>query len=225
MAKLLLIEDDPELTFTISLWLRRENYSVEAANTGPDGLERLLVCCYDVVILDLTLPGMNGIEVLRQFRAKGGITPVIILTGKCDVLDKEKGLDTGADDYLTKPFDMRELSARVRALLRRPRVENISNSIKIGNLELDLVGREIKKDGVRIYITPRDFALLEFLLRHPDQIFSAEMLLDRVWHADTEGTVDSVRSSFKRIRKSISYEDGSSIIETIPKVGYRLRSK
>lgn len=224
MSKILLVEDDPEISYTMSVWLKRENYSLEVAGTGPDGLERLLVCSYDIVILDLSLPGMGGLEVLKQYRNSGGVTPVLILTGKSQIADKAIGLDTGADDYLTKPFDFRELSARLRALLRRAPVERVSNIITIRNLELDLASREVRKNGVCLDIAPREFGLLEFLMQHPDQIFSVEALIERVWEADAEASTESVRSAFKRLRQKID-DDDDSIIETLPKIGYRLRSK
>lgn len=220
MAKVLLVEDDPDVQFTVNQSLTREQYTVEVVGNGIEGLERLAAFTYDVIILDIDLPGKNGVQVCQEFRAGGGRTPVLMLTGKGQVTDKATGLDAGADDYLTKPYDIRELLARLRALLRRPQDVALSNVLQYKNMQLDTARRVFKVDGQDVYILPRDFELLEFFMRHQGEVFSSEALLDRVWHADKEVSPDALRSSLKRIRQKIG-DTECSIISNLPKIGYR----
>lgn len=221
MPKILLVEDDSDIQLTVSKCLSAENYTVESVPSGEEALERLQCFEYDVIILDLSLPGIGGIEVCRHYRKTGGSAPVLMLTGKNSIDDKESGLDSGADDYLTKPFDIRELLARLRAMLRRPTAVSQSNVLRVGSIELDTATRKLKREGVEVYMMPRDFELLEFLMRHPAQIFSSEALLERVWHNDKDVGQDALRSSLRRIRQKIG-DSECTIIENIPKVGYRL---
>ncbi len=225
MSKILLVEDDQDLSDMISGWLKSERYTVEVAYDGDIAREILKISSFDVVVLDWDLPGCSGIEILREFRANGGSTPVIMLTGKSTITDKETGLDIGADDYLTKPFNIKELGARVKALLRRPTLMN-SSVLRAGDIELDSSKHRILRGGQEVHLLPRDFALLEFLLRHKDQVFSAEALIARVWESDSDASPEGLRTAIKRIRKKIDdgTEDDQSLIENIPRVGYRLRS-
>jgi two-component system OmpR family response regulator len=179
-----------------------------------------------VVILDWDLPRMTGVEICSKYRANKGVTPILMLTGKSQIADKEQGLDAGADDYLPKPFHMRELSARIRALGRRPTTV-ASNVLTVGSLELDPTKHRLCKNGQDIHLLPKDFALLEFLMRHPDEIFSSEAILQRVWNLDTEATSDAVRTSVKRLRKKLddSDDEDNSIIENVRRIGYRLKIK
>jgi len=224
MAKILLVEDDPDVQFTVQSGLSRESHTVEIADDGQRALERLACYQYDLILLDIDLPILSGVEVCKRYRVSGGKTPILMLTGKSSVPEKEAGLDSGADDYLTKPFDIRELLARLRALLRRGHLTSSSNTLKIGGLELNTATRKINRQGVEIYLVPRDFELLELLMRYPDEIFSTEALLDRVWHNDKEVGPDALRSSLRRLRQKLG-DTECSIIENIPKVGYRLSSK
>ncbi len=222
MAKILLIEDDKDLSLMICEWLSAERHLVEAVADGREGLDRLLICDYDLVILDLKLPGLDGMSVLKGLRASGKTTPALILTGQRSIEEKEEGFDSGADDYLTKPFNMRELSARVRALVRRSAAVP-ANTLKVRDLELDPVKHMVTRAGTAIQLMPREFALLEFLMRHPDVVFSGESLVRRVWHSDSEVTADAVRTYIMRLRQKIDRQDDRSMIETIPRIGYRLR--
>jgi two-component system, OmpR family, response regulator len=178
---------------------------------------------YDVIVLDWDLPGATGVEICTSFRAKGGNTPIIMLTGKSTLRDKEEGLDSGADDYLTKPFHIKELSARIRALLRRP-LSVTGNTLKVGDITLCPISYKVTKAEQEVQLLPREFALLEFLMRHPGQVFGAEALLDRVWNSDSEASPDALRTCMKRLRKKIESPEGDSIIKTVHGVGYKLES-
>jgi two-component system, OmpR family, response regulator len=220
MAKILLIEDDQELANTVSKCLKLERHSVDVVNDGADGLAFALNASYEVLVVDVQLPNMNGFEIVKRFRESGSKVPVIMLTGKSHIDDKETGFESGADDYLTKPFSVRELVARIKALLRRPRA--LSNDYAIGHLSLHQTQRRILKNGQEITLLPIDYSVLEFLMRHPNEVFSSEALISRVWPTDKFPSTDAVRSSIKRIRSVIDVEGETSLIETISKVGYRL---
>jgi len=224
MAKILLVEDDAEMAATISSWLATELYEVVLCADGSEGYERIKSSSYDLAILDWELPGISGLEICRRYRLSKGTVPVLLLTGRDAITDRVSGLDAGADDYLTKPFSLKELSARVRALLRRPVAMN-SNLLEVGSLKLDIAKHRISKNGKEIQLMPRDFALLEFLMRNPDTVFSTDALLSRVWSDDSEAGPEALRTAIKRLRKKIDDGDAedSSHIENIPRIGYRLR--
>ncbi len=221
MAKVLIVEDDKHLSELVVDWLTAEKYSTEAVYKGTDGLERLKFYKYDVVILDWEMPGMTGPEVVRHFRDDGGTTPILMLTGKKEIEEKAEGLDAGADDYLTKPFEMKELSARLRALLRRSNFLN-KTTLKAGNLTLDPVSRKVLLFDKEVDLQPKEFSLLEFLLRHPNQPFNAEAIMDRVWTASSDAAPDTVRLHVMRLRNKIDEPGKESIIRTLHRVGYML---
>ena len=224
MAKILLVEDDLEMAETISNWLKSEHYEVIHCDNGTDASDRLSAQTFDLGIFDWELPGMTGIELCRKFRSSKGTMPVLMLTGKDSTADKITGLDVGADDYMAKPFSLKELSARVRALLRRPSAV-VSNVLELGALRLDTQKHRLTKDGAEVQLMPRDFALLEFFMRNPDIVFSSEALLNRVWNDDSDAGSDALRTSIKRLRKKLDSgeNESDSIIENIPRVGYRFR--
>jgi len=224
MPQILFVEDDKDLSAVVNEWLTADGYTVELAHDGLTGWEFLRQYNYDVVILDWNLPGLSGPEMCNRYRAGGGVAPVIMLTAKSQITEKMEGFDSGVDDYLTKPFNLKELSARLRALLRRPQAV-VTNVIINGYIELDVVKRRITKGGVEVHLLPRDFELLEFLMRHLDEVFSSEALLQRIWGSDAEATSDALRTSIKRLRQKLdlSDSDAQSFIENIPRVGYRLR--
>ncbi len=222
MAKILLVEDDVDLAVMIVEWLSFEHHSVEVVHNGREGMERLRLCQYDTIILDWSLPEMSGLEILRCYRAEKGIAPIIMLTGKGGIADKESGLDSGADDYLTKPFNMKELSARLRAMLRRASGSQ-TNILTVGELSIDPGKYKLTKNGKQIQLLPREFALLEFFMRHPDEVFSGEALLQRVWHSESDATSEAIRTCIKRLRQKIDSSEDDSVIQTIPRVGYKLR--
>ncbi|HEY9787581.1 MAG TPA: response regulator transcription factor [Candidatus Obscuribacterales bacterium] len=222
MAKILIVEDDSALSVTIRDWLTYEHHIVEIAASGADALALLGASGYDLVVLDLSIPKVQGIDVLRAYREKGGLAPVLILTGKGDLDDKEEGFDAGADDYVTKPVHLRELSARVKALLRRPR-EIVQEKLRFGSLELDPSAYRVTKDGKELRLAKMEFALLEFLMRHPGQVFSPSTLLERVWVSESERSPESLRTLIKKLRQKIDSPGQTSHIENVHGVGYRFQ--
>lgn len=221
MAKVLLVEDDLDLVSRITKWLTLERYSVESAATGQEALDLLRDVKYDFIILDWHLPELSGIEVCKYYRSSGGNTPILMLTGKSDIADKEAGLDAGADDYLTKPFHPRELTARLRALGRRPS-ECLDDQLRAGDLVLFLHKYRLLKNGEEIDLLPLEFSLLEFLMRHPGRVFGADALLERVWPVNSEASPEAVRTCVKTLRKKIDTDGQTSIIKTVHGVGYKL---
>lgn len=218
MAKVLLVEDDAQSSTLVKDWLQHQSYSVETAFDGLEALHFLKSYIYDLIILDWELPSMSGIDLLKEFRSTGSITPVLFLTGMSSSAAKECGLDTGADDYLTKPVDLRELSARVRALLRRSQGK-ATNELQRGDLVLDRASRIITKNGTPLNLTPTEFALLEFFMTHPNQVVSSDYLLDHVWKSDSAMTGAAVRTTVGRLRRKIN--DECEKIENVHGFGYR----
>lgn len=220
MAKILLVEDDSQLADTIRTALLFDHHIVEIATDGETAMDLLRISAFDLLILDWGLPGaLNGIDVVRNYRSRGGKSPVVMLTGRTDVADRACGLDSGADDYVPKPFHIKELSARVRALLRRP-VAYTGANLTAGNVTLDPTKHRVTKDGQLIQLLPKEFALLEFMMRHPNQVFTPEALLTHVWPSDTEATVAALRTTMKRLRAKID-PDGT-VLRTEHGVGYSL---
>jgi DNA-binding response OmpR family regulator len=224
MAKILIVEDDKALCNTVQKWLVHEHHLVEVAETGEQALENLKFYKYDLVVLDINLPKISGLDVCRQFRDKGGTTAILMLTGRDSVDDKEKGLDSGADDYLTKPFHLKELSARVRALLRRPSAI-AGDVLKSGTLSLETSTFKVLRDGLEIQVSQQEFALLEFLMRNANQVFSPEALLDRVWKSSSDVSPAAIRTHVKMLRKKIDKDGEPSFIKNIHGVGYRFESR
>ncbi len=224
MPKVLIVEDDADFLSRLQEWLSLEKFIVESTCDGSDALDRLKTYQYDVIVLDWNLPGMSGVDVLDAFRKNGGKTPVLMLTGRNTVKEKTTGLDAGADDYLTKPFDLLELSARLRALLRRPHIVQ-SDVLKNGEIELDTVSRAVKVAGRSVTLLPLEYALLEFLMRHPNQVFSHTALVDRVWKAESTATSEAVRTLVMALRKKIASPGRTSVIKTVHGMGYRLEGE
>ena len=223
MPTILLVEDDQDLAITVTDHLASERYAVEHAPDGLTAQEMLAITSFDLIILDWSLPGKTGIEICSEFRAKGGKTPIIMLTGKRQIEEKEEGLDTGADDYLTKPFSLRELSARVRALMRRPE-QVVGTVIKVKDLCMDVTEHSLSRNGEHIHLQKQDFALLEFLMRHPNQVFTGQALLNHVWAAESDASVDAVRTCVMRLRKKLEQDDEAPLIHTVYGVGYKIQA-
>ena len=222
MAKILIVDDDLALSEILRDALKMDGHAVEVSNDGQDALARLAVSGFDTLILDWELPDMTGIDICRQIRLKGNTVPIIMLTGKSARGDKLTGLDSGADDYITKPFDVEELNARVRAILRRAS-SSTTNALKVGDLVLDPTNYRVYRAEQEIRLLPKEFALLQFFMRHPGQVFSIEALLQRVWDSESESTDEAIRSCIKRLKKKLEDDAGHCAIENIPRVGYRLQ--
>ncbi len=231
MARILLVEDTPDLAQVMIRELQAIGYEVIHAADGETALEAHAAHAPDLVILDWMLPRLDGLEVLRRLRQHAA-TPVLMLTARSEEIDRVLGLETGADDYLTKPFSMRELLARVRALLRR--VDLIQQTlladrspdetlIQRGNLRLDPAAHQVTLDGESLDLSPTEFALLHLLLRHPGRAFSRSYLLDTVWHEDFVGGDRSVDNAVMRLRKRLGTL--GEAIETVWGVGYRMRAE
>ncbi len=221
MAKILMVEDDVNFASKLREFLQTEQHVVDMAHSAEDGWQFLETYKYDVCIFDWNLPGMTGVDLCKKFRAGGGATPVLMLTGKSQIDDKEEGFDSGADDYLNKPFDVRELTARIRALTRRrPLIQQ--PKITIGNLTLDSPSSKITRDGVALQLQPKEFVLLEFLMKNPNQVFSSKLLLERLWNADKEASEDTIRTYMKTLRRKISSSEEKCPIKTVHGLGYKL---
>lgn len=222
MAKILLVEDDLNLSMTIKRWLVSELHEVDSAKEGMDGLQKLQTYQYDATILDWDLPLLSGLDVLRQFRREGGHTPVLMLTGKAMLDDKLKGFEFGADDYLTKPFEMRELVARLTALLKRP-VKLADTVLCVGSLKLEIQSYKLTREATEIKLSPREYKLIEFFMRNPEHVFSAEALLNRVWESSSETSPDTLRTFIKQLRQKLSPDGQYPMIANVRGVGYKLQ--
>jgi len=224
MAKFLLVEDNTDLLANVSDWLTGEQHIVDSCTDGVQALAYLQSYEYDAIVLDWELPSMSGLEICKQYRAKGGLTPILMLTGRRSIDDKESGLNAGVDDYLTKPFEPRELLARLRALIRRA-TRAADGVLKAGNVHLDKENHRVTKDGKDIKLMPKEFAILELMMSYPSKVFSAEALIARVWSADTETSSEIVRKYINGLRKQIDTEGKPSLIRTVHGVGYGLDAK
>lgn len=223
----LVVEDEPTVRETLAEALIEDGLRVTTAADGPQGLERFRADKPDLVILDLMLPGMSGIEVCRIIRAESSV-PILMLTARDSELDKVLGLELGADDYVTKPFSLRELQARIRALLRRSETAAtgaaIPRTVELGPVQVDLAGHQILRDGEPMPVKPQAFELLAFLIRNAGQVFSREQLLERVWGYDYAGETRTVDVHVHWLRKRVE-EDAANprFIQTVRGVGYVFR--
>jgi two-component system phosphate regulon response regulator PhoB len=224
MPKLLVVEDDEELLRHINAWLSSEKYLVETAQNGEDALQMLNNFNFDVIVLDWNLGGVSGLEVCQKFRKSGGTTPIIFLTGESDINHKELGLNSGADDYLTKPFDERELSARVKSLLRRAS-GLVSNDLTVKGVTLDIISRTATSGDKKARLSPRETSLLEYLMRHPNRFYSSKALLDSVWPLDSEVSEETVRTCMKTLRHRLSEIGLGDLVKTVLRQGYCIETE
>lgn len=223
VAKILVVDDDHRVVETVKDWLTFKRHLVECVYDGREACENIKVSTHDLLILDWDLPGMKGVEICRTYREHGGQSPVLMLTGKSEITDKEAGFEAGADDYLTKPFNVRELGARVDALLRRP-VNVVAPTLQAGDLVLDLKSRRLLIAGQDVSLEPKEFAVLELLLKHKNEVFSPHAMLERIWPSASESSLDTVRTCVKKLRQKISAGDPESIIKTVHRLGYTIRA-
>jgi heavy metal response regulator len=223
--RILLVEDDKGIVSFVKKGLLESSYRVDVAYNGEEGLRLALEKNYAVVILDISLPKMDGFEVLKRLRGMGIQTPVIFLTAKDSENDIVQGLNLGADDYLTKPFSFNELMARIRAILRRGKMVSSSSILQVANLTLELDGHRVFRDKVKIDLTPKEYALLEFFMRHPGQIITRTMIAEKVWdyHFDTSTNVIDVHVS--HLRNKIDGDFVPKLLHTVKGVGYVLEDQ
>lgn len=221
MSRILIVEDERGLSGAIKDWLESQFYLVSVVEDGLTALERLSRDTFDAIVLDLMLPGLSGLEVCRRYRDVGGAAPILILTARSTLASKEDGLDCGADDYLVKPCDLRELSARLRAIMRRPASAPIV-VFKVSDIELDTNARQVRKSGRIVHLLPKEFLLLEALLMNAGSVLSVERLIDLVWGTNSSLTPDTVRSHMRSLRSRIESERGHGrcLIRTIHGRGY-----
>jgi DNA-binding response OmpR family regulator len=224
--RILIVEDETKVARALREGLEREHYEVQIATTGEEGFFRVNAEEFDLVILDLMLPGRDGLEVLSTLRKRGLDTPVLILTARDAIEDRVKGLDNGADDYLVKPFAFPELLARVRARLRRGRGDPVLR-LRLADLEMDLTPRKVRRAGQELQLTVREFELLEYLLRHKGEIVSREMLARDVWKETSRATtLDNVMDvHLNRLRRKVDEPFASKLIHTVRGVGFVVREE
>ena len=224
MVRVLIVEDERKLAQVLSTALQAEHYDVVVAATGEDGFYRASAERFDLVVLDLMLPGRSGLEILQTLRQRHVDTPVLILTARDGVEDRVLGLDRGADDYLVKPFALPELLARIRALLRRGRPSDVFR-LKVADLEMDLVARRVARGDRAIDLTGREFELLEYLLRHHGHLVSREMLARDVWKEPRRATpLDNVIDvQMARLRRKVDSDGAPRLIHTVRGVGFVVR--
>ena len=219
---MLLVEDDPSIREIASLGLRDAGFRVTAAVDGREGLTRALHDAFDAIVLDVMLPSLDGFEVCREIRKLSRV-PIVMLTARTDTLDVVVGLESGADDYVTKPFEMPELVARVRAVLRRAQAAPEETTLSVGPLEVDPAGFNARKDGKDLSLTATEFRLLLELARRPGQVFTRELLLQRVWNYDYLGDSRLVDVAVQRLRAKLEDDPAHpTMIKTVRGVGYRL---
>jgi two-component system, OmpR family, response regulator len=218
----LVAEDDARMAAAIRRGLRFEGLVVDLAGEGEEAIRKAGAARYDAIVLDVMMPGLDGFETCRRLRADGVWVPVLMLTARDAVEDRVRGLDGGADDYLTKPFSLAELLARLRAVVRRGPIERPS-VLAVGDLQLDPASREVRRGDVDIELSAREFALLETLMRRPGQVFSQLQLLEAAWDLGYEQRSNVVEVYVRYLREKIDRPFGVSSIETVRGVGYRLR--
>lgn len=223
--KILLIEDEEKLARMVELELRYEGYEVEKAFDGRTGLDRALSGEHELILLDIMLPALSGMEVLRRLRRESQV-PVIMLTARDTVVDKVSGLDSGADDYITKPFAIEELLARIRAALRkRPVAPADAPLLTCGSLVMDVERHTVEVDGRGVELTRREFDLLHYLLENKGKVISRESLLDNVWGFDFVGETNAVDVYIRFLRSKIDEQFGVKLIHTVRGVGYVIREE
>ena len=228
--RILVVEDDPDISHLLEINLRDSAFEVDIANNGLDGLELACTKDYQLIVLDLMLPGLDGLEICKRLRSQGITVPILMLTAKTSEFDRVLGLELGADDYLSKPFSIMELQARVKAILRRvdlssqPAPGTAKESIECGGLFIDVPGRNVSVDGQALELTAKEFDLLLYFARHPGRVYSRGQLLDQIWGYSHSGYEHTVNTHINRLRNKIEgNQHQPNYIETVWGVGYRFR--
>jgi two-component system OmpR family response regulator len=222
-VRILLIEDDPQEAAYVDQGLQDEGHQLEVAMDGRAGLLRAVGEDWDLLIVDRMLPGLDGLALVRTLRAAGNLTPVLFLTTMGGIDDRVTGLTAGGDDYLVKPFAFPELAARIVALGRRQQKNAPETALRVGDLEIDLLTRTVRRGGARIELQPREFALLEYLMRHADEVVTRTMLLEKVWHFHFDPRTNIVESHISRLRSKID-NGRPELIRTVRGAGYCIRA-
>ncbi len=222
--RVLLIEDDVTIARLLKEGLEDESYAVDVANDGSEGYRTAAADDYDVIILDIMLPGMNGYEVCRSLRNDGNKTPILMLTARDAERDIVEGLDTGADDYLAKPFSFDVLLARIRALLRRPN-EKLEEILQVGDLKLDPSSKKVTRASQEISLTAKEYGVLEYLMRNKGKVLSKEQIISHVWDFDADVLPNNVELFIMFLRRKIDKPFKSKLIHTVSGFGYRLEEK
>jgi heavy metal response regulator len=222
--RILLVEDEPQIADFVARGLTESGYSVDTARDGEEAVQWPSVADFDVIILDVMLPIMDGLEVCRTLRSQGIRTPILMLTARDAVEDRVLGLDSGADDYLVKPFAFAELLARVRALIRREPVL-LSNTLQVGDLVMDTVTRQVTRSAVNIELTAKEYSLLEYLMRHPNQVLSRTVIAEHIWNYDFANATNVIDVHVKNLRKKIDEGYETKLIHTVRGAGYRISAR
>lgn len=218
--RLLIIEDDPDMILTLSLALTKNNFTIDTARDGEEGYHLATINNYELIILDCNLPKLSGQEVVRKLRAAGHVVPILILTVLSEINDKVELFELGADDYLTKPFAISELLVRIKALLRRGTILK-GKILKIGQIELDLDKFLVLKNGRRIALSSKEFALLKYLMDNPNRVLTRQEIMDNVWDENHDPFSNTIEVHIMNLRKKLE-TGGEQIILTIPNHGYRI---
>jgi DNA-binding response OmpR family regulator len=219
--RILVVEDERKVAEFVARGLRDQRFAVDVASDGQTGWDMASVCDYDLVVLDLMLPGLNGLEILKRIRRRGSQVPVLILTARAGTAAKVENFEAGADDYLTKPFAFDELLVRVKALLRRGSPDR-STLLRIGDLEIDRQRQQAKRGGKRIELTPREYSLLEFLASNPGRVMSRTMITEHVWDESFQGLTNIVDVYVRHLRNKVDDDNPKKLIRTVRGVGYSI---
>ncbi len=218
---ILVIEDEEKIASYISKELAAQGFVVDTCSNGTDGLELIRMHSFDVIILDIMLPGRDGLSILKLMREEGNTVPVIIVTARGEVSERIEGLDLGADDYLAKPFYIDELLARIRSIMRRSSGKGLS-VLTVGDLRVNLMTREVNRGSVSLELSPREFTLLEYLMRSPGRVFTRMQICEHVWGLHFDPQTNLVDKSIQRLRRKIDEGFSPELIQTVRGVGYRL---
>jgi two-component system copper resistance phosphate regulon response regulator CusR len=223
--KILYVEDDPEAQAFVSRALRESGFVIDTAGDGESGLELALAGAYDVLILDVKLPGMSGFELLRRLRRAGVNVPVLFLTAQGEVADRIEGLELGADDYLAKPFALAELLARLRAVSRRHLRQAKDGVLRVGDLVVDSERHYVERGGKRIQLTPKEFQLLEYLALNSGYVLSRSMIAEKIWGHGFESYSNAIDVHVNNLRKKVDRASGGKLIHTVKGLGYVLEER
>jgi two-component system, OmpR family, response regulator len=221
LMRILVVEDERRLAVILRKVLQEEHYEVDLAHEGDTALTMAVEGSYDLIVLDRMLPGMDGLDICRELRTHGSWVPILMLTARSEVRDRVHGLTAGADDYLTKPFAMTELLARIKALLRRGQATD-GLQLKVDDLVLDLPRHEARRAGKLIELTPKEFSLLEFLMRHPGQVLTRAQIIENVWQYDFDALSNVVDTYIHYLRDKVDKGSLRSLIQTVRGIGYRI---